>query len=300
MGFRVIGLGEVLWDLLPSGPQLGGAPANFACHAHQLGAQAQVITRIGNDDLGKRVLQLFGQMAIGPGTVQVDERLPTGTASVTLDRHGTAQFTINERVAWDALALTGEALEAVRNAHAVCFGTLAQRTPAAASVVQQLVAATPRESLRIFDINLRQGFYSVETVERSLKAANVLKLNDHELTVLAQMFDLSGNVNQLIVELAGRFDLQLVALTRAECGSLLYQLGRWSEQPGRNQKVVDSVGAGDSFTAALAMGLLHQFTLDDIHRIAADIAGYVCSCPGATPALPMHLRSVFLENTKVA
>jgi fructokinase len=293
MGFKVIGIGEVLWDLLPSGPQLGGAPANFACHAHQLGAEVQVITRIGNDILGRQVLERFSELAIGGPTVQSDEQLPTGTAGVSLDSNGTPQFTITEPVAWDWLALTAEALEAVRAAHAVCCGSLAQRAPAAASVIQQLVAATSIHSLRVFDINLRQAFYTPQILERSLQIANVLKLNDQELEVLSSMFGLSGNFKEKIAQLANRFDLKLIALTRAEHGSLLYQLGTWSELPGRKIEVVDTVGAGDAFTAALVMGLLHQFTLDRIHGIAAEIASFVCTCRGATPSLPTHLRSVF-------
>lgn len=299
MGFKVIGIGEVLWDLLPSGPQLGGAPANFACHAHQLGAQAQVISSVGNDDLGKQVVERFNEMAIGCGTVQVDPQLPTGTASVTLDQDGTPHFTIHQPVAWDALTLADGALDAVRNAHAVCFGTLGQRTSAAASVIQELVAATPSASFRVFDINLRQRFYSKEIIERSLRIANVLKLNDQELDVLSPMFGLSGAARERIVQLAALFDLKLAALTRAEQGSLLYRKGKWSEIPGRKIEVVDTVGAGDSFAAALVMGLLFGFGLDDIHRIAADIAEFVCTCRGATPLLPKHLRSAFLPTSRV-
>ena len=300
MVFKVIGIGEVLWDLLPSGPQLGGAPANFACHARQLSSEAQVITRIGNDSLGKQVVERFNEMAIGCATVQVDQQLPTGTADVTLDQDGTPHFTIHQPVAWDALAQTADARDAVRNAHAVCFGTLAQRTPAVASAIQQLVTATPTTSLRIFDINLRQRFYSKEIIASSLKIANVLKLNDHELDVLSLLFGLSGTARERIVQLAALFELKLVALTRADQGSLIYKKGKWSEIPGRKIEVVDTVGAGDSFAAALVMGLLLGFGLEDIHRIAADIAEFVCTCRGATPSLPRHLRSMFLATSRVA
>ena len=229
MSFKVVGIGEVLWDLLPSGPQLGGAPGNFAYHARQLNAKANVISRVGDDEYGRRVIQRFEEMDIDGGTVQVDPYLPTGTASVVLGGDGTPQFTIRDGVAWDSLALTDEALKAVRNANAVCFGTLAQRTPAAGLVIQQLVGATQPASLRVFDVNLRQGNYNWKTVERSLATVNVVKMNDHELAVLSPRLELAGTVNQMISQLAERFDLELVAVTRAEQGSLLYQHGNWSE-----------------------------------------------------------------------
>lgn len=300
MSFRVIGIGEVLWDVLPSGPQLGGAPGNFACHARQLGAVGQVVSRVGNDPYGRQALSRFAAMGLDVSLMQVDEELPTGTAIVALDATGTPHFTITPGVAWDAVTLTEAALTAAREVSAICFGTLAQRTPAAATAIQQLVAATPVSALRIFDINLRQGFYSRELLEQGLNLVNVLKLNDAELAVLTPMFGLTGSVNERIVQLARQFELRCVALTRAENGSLLYQAGRWSELPGRKFVVADTVGAGDAFTAGLAMGLLHQLPLDDVHRNAADIANFVCSCPGATPTLPPQLCAAFLENCKAA
>jgi len=296
MSFKVIGIGEVLWDLLPAGPQLGGAPANFAHHARQLGAEARVISRVGNDVYGKQILSRFADMNINADTVQMDDRLPTGTAAVVLGTDGTPQFTITDGVAWDALTLTDEALNAARNANAICFGTLAQRSATSATTIQNLVAAMPSTALRVFDINLRQHFYNREILERSLESAHVLKLNDHELDVLTPLFELTGDAKQKIKHLAGRFELQLIALTRAERGSLLYQSGNWSETSWLLKDAVDTVGAGDAFTAALVMGMLHRFALDDIHRIAAEIAGFVCCCHGATPTLPANLRTAFLAN----
>jgi fructokinase len=296
MSFKVVGIGEVLWDLLPAGPQLGGAPANFAYHARQLGAKAQVITRVGNDERGQGVIRRFEEMGIDGGTVQTDSHLPTGTAGVVLGKDGTPQFTIIDGVAWDFLALTDEALKAVRDANAVCFGTLAQRTRAAGLVIQQLVEATPTTALRVFDINLRQGHYNWEIIEQSLARANVLKMNDQELTILSPKLGLLGTVNEMMAQLADRFELELVAVTRAEQGSLLYRDGNSSELPGRKMNIADTVGAGDAFTAALVLGLLNQFGLEDIHRIAADVASFVCSQPGATPVLPAHLRAAFIPN----
>jgi fructokinase len=292
MSFKIIGIGEVLWDLLPSGPRLDGAPANFAFHARQLGAEVQVITRVGDDEYGHQMLRRFGGMGIDIATVQVDRQLPTGTASVILGPDGTPRFTIRDHVAWDSLALASEALEAVQSTSA----TLAQRTSAASAVIQQLVAATPAASLRVFDVNLRRGFHSLEILERSLTAANVLKLSDSELAVLSPILELTGNVSQRIEQLAERFDLLLVAFTRGERGSLLYQRGDWSDRPGQKLEIVDTIGAGDAFTAALVMGLLNQFSLEDIHQIAAEVATFVCSQPGATPILSADLRTAFAPN----
>ncbi len=296
MSFKVIGIGEVLWDLLPSGPQLGGAPVNFACHAGQFGAEAGVITRVGYDAPGREILRRLKDMGLKNDTVQVDLKLPTGAATVVLEQGGSPHFSINPDVAWDNLNFTEEALEACRQASALCFGTLAQRNPAASAAIRQMVSAAPFLSLRVFDINLREPFYTQTLIEQSMELANVVKLNEHELNVLAKMFDLTGSPNEKLEQLARRFDLQLVALTRGETGSLLYQTGRWSDLPGGLVKVVDTVGAGDSFTAALVMGLLHGLGLEAMHQIAADTAAYVCSRPGATPVLPEHVRSAFASH----
>lgn len=296
MSFKVIGIGEVLWDLLPSGPQLGGAPANFAFHARQLGADARVITRVGNDAHGRKILQRFEEMGIKDGTVQRDDRLPTGTATVVLDDSGVPQFIINRNAAWDNLSQTREALEATRQADAVCFGTLAQRTDAAGSTIQQLVAAAPGTSLRVFDVNLRTGFFTQSMVRQSLGVANVVKMNEHELEILSTMFELKGDTHQKIEQLSRQFDLQLTALTRGEGGSLLYHAGHCTDLPGGSVDVVDTVGAGDAFTAALVMGLLNRLGLEEIHQLATEVAGYVCSRSGATPVLPQHLRAVFAAH----
>lgn len=298
MSFKVIGIGEALWDLLPSGPQLGGAPANFAFHARQLGAAAQVITRVGNDDYGHRIIACFADMNIHGGTVQIDDRLPTGTAGIILGSDGAARFTLRDNVAWDGLQLTDAALRTVCDANAICFGTLAQRNPSAAAAIQQLVAATPAGCLRVLDINLRQGFYSRELIKRSLELATIVKLNDHELTILSDLFHLTGDTCHQVEQLADQFGQQLVALTRGENGSALFQAGHWSDLPGSSIKISDTIGAGDSFTATMVMGLLNGVSLEEIHRIAAAVANYVCTCPGAMPVLPESLRAAFALHCK--
>jgi fructokinase len=297
MNFNVIGVGEVLWDLLLTGPQLGGAPANFAYHAHALGAQAQVITRVGKDDYGHEIIRRFHAMGLPETTVQIDETVPTGTAKVALSGDGLAHFTIQENVAWDYIALTREALATASEAHAICFGSLAQRSEASRNAIQRLVAETPTDALRVFDINLRQQFYSRRVVEESLQLANVLKFNDDELPILAEMFSLNGSTEHQIECLAHTFSLRLVALTRGANGSLLYQKNddevRWSDCPSRPVKVVDTVGAGDSFTAAMVLGLLRKMDLDEINSIANEVARYVCSQPGATPTMPVEFAQRF-------
>jgi fructokinase len=317
VNFNVIGVGEVLWDLLLTGPQLGGAPANFAYHAHALGAQAQVITRVGKDDYGREIIRRFHEMGLPETGVQIDESVPTGTAKVALSGDGLAHFTIQENVAWDHIAVTPETLVTASEAHAICFGSLAQRCECSRNTIQQLVAAAPADALRVFDINLRQQFYSRDVIEQSLQRANVLKLNDDELPTLAAMFNLTGSAEDHIERLAQMFGLRVVALTRGANGSLLYQeieepgrLGgggapprrdraeprhhtRWSDCPSRPVKVVDTVGAGDSFTAAMVLGLLRKIDLDEINTIANEVARYVCSQPGATPTMPAEFARRF-------
>jgi fructokinase len=293
MKCNVVGIGEVLWDLLASGPQLGGAPANFAYHAHALGADSQVVTRIGDDERGRDILRRFAEMELPSGNVQIDPTAPTGTAKVTVSGEGLARFTIQDNVAWDFLSVTSEALAAARQADGICFGSLAQRGETSRNTIQRLVAAAPADAWRVFDINLRQHYYSRELIEQSLGLANVLKLNDDELPALAQMFGLTGRAQDRMEALARTFNLHMVALTRGPNGSLLWQQGRWSDCPSRAVEVVDTVGAGDSFAAALVLGLLHQMDLDEINVLANDVARYVCSRAGATPPLPAEFAAEF-------
>jgi fructokinase len=295
MNLNIVGVGEVLWDLLLTGPKLGGAPANFAYHAHALGAHVNVITRVGKDDHGREVIRRFQNMGLPDSTVQIDEAAPTGTAKVVLSGDGLAQFTIQENVAWDYIAATREALAAAGAADAICFGSLAQRCQTSRNTILQLVAAAPAKALRVFDINLRQQFYARPVIEKSLQLANVLKLNEDELPILAAMFSLSGPAEGQIERLAHTFDLQVVALTRGPQGSLLFQKKgkRCSDCASHPVQVIDTVGAGDSFTATLVLGLLQKMDLDEINDIANEVARYVCSQAGATPALPVEFAQRF-------
>jgi fructokinase len=314
--FNVVGIGEVLWDLLPAGRKMGGAPANFAYHAHALGAKSHAITRVGKDELGREIQAQFRELSLPTTTVQEDDAAPTGTAKVTLSGDGLAQFTIQENVAWDYLDGTPEAQAVALEADAICFGSLAQRSATSRQTIQQLVASTLSHALRIFDVNLRQQYYSREVIEQSLCLANVLKLNDDELPVLSTMFSMRGSTENQIEQLAKRLKgthsgqptstsgRAVVALTRGARGSLLYRAGdgRWSDCQLRPVEVVDTVGAGDSFTAALVLGLLHNLDLDEINSFANEVARYVCSQAGATPPMPAEFADKFraLSSTRLS
>ena len=294
--FTILGLGEILWDLLPSGKQLGGAPANFAYHAHALGAESWLVTRVGQDPLGREILDRLRALALPTECVAVDPAAPTGTVSVELAADGQPRFIIHEHVAWDHIVTDAVSLAAAGRADAVCFGTLAQRSEPSRASIRALVAATPPGALRVFDINLRQQFYSRETIETSLELANGLKINDAELPVVAELLGLTGHGPEQLAELARRFSLRLVALTRGNSGSLLFSSDHWSDHPGLRVAVKDTIGAGDSFTAAMVLGFLSGWPLDQINQRANEIAAFVCTQAGATPSLPAELRRHFLST----
>ncbi len=290
---KLVGIGEVLWDLLPGGRQMGGAPANFAYHAAALGAEARVVSRVGDDEAGRELIRRLEELGVPTDCIETDPVAPTGTVSVEVAADGQPHFTIHENVAWDNITAEGTGRLAVAAADAVSFGTLAQRSKTSRETIRALLKKMPPESLRILDVNLRQHFYSKELIEQSLALANVLKVNETELPKLAEMFQLYGDEQGQIDELTRRFKLRVVAYTRGGRGSLLHSEGRWSDLPGLAIRVVDTVGAGDSFTAAMTLGLLAGWDLDEIHHRAREVAAYVCSQAGATPELPEALREPF-------
>ena len=282
----VLGVGELLWDLLPSGKQLGGATANFAYHAHALGAEALTVSRVGRDALGREILERLGSLGLRTDGISTDPSAPTGTVDVALDPQGKPTFTIHENVAWDSLEASPEILAEAAQASAICFGTLAQRNPLTRAAIRAVLKAAPVGTLRIFDINLRQRFWSPELILESLAVANVLKLNDEELTVVAGLFGLSGNESDQLRQLAAQFQLKVVALTKGANGSVLLLDGELVSRPGSKLNVVDTVGAGDSYTAAMTIGLLGRQCPARILECAHRLADYVCTQPGAMPPLP--------------
>ena len=295
---RCIGLGEVLWDLLPAGKQLGGAPANFAYHAHALGAQALVVSRVGSDALGREILDRLGGLGLPADGISTDPSAPTGTVGVELDGHGKPKFTIHEGVAWDFLEAGLPIVNEASQADVICFGTLAQRSPVARAAIRAVLNATPPSTLRIFDINLRQHFWSPEVIQESLQRADVLKLNDEELPVLARVLGLAGDESGLLKELARRFELKAVALTKGAHGSSVLVDGTLVTRPGSKLNVVDTVGAGDSYTAALALGLLAGQAPEEIVECAHRIADYVCTQPGAMPPMPPQVLEAVRFHVK--
>jgi fructokinase len=294
--FQIVGVGEVLWDLLPAGKQLGGAPANFVCHAQALSAAARLVSRVGQDAPGREILARFAALGLPTDTIAEDAEAPTGSVSVEVGLDGQPRFTIHENVAWDHLVASEEALTAMAGSDAICFGTLAQRTEAARQAIATLLASARPEALRIFDINLRPPFIDDDVITASLAAANVVKLNEQELPVLAELFHLDGSPARQVAALAERFSLRLVALTCGGDGSLLFADGALFQQAAFPTTVRDAVGAGDSFTAAVAMGMLLGWPLEQISRQASAIAAFVCSQPGATPPLPEALRAPFMAG----
>jgi fructokinase len=291
--FNLIGLGEILWDLLPAGRQLGGAPANFAYHANALGSRGRIVSRVGSDQNGTDILARLNQLGLNVDLIQIDPEAPTGTVSVEVSRDGQPRYVIHQNVAWDRIAATDEARAAIAEADAICFGTLAQRSEISRGAIHALLRAAKGNALRILDINLRQQFYSAEVIEQSLRAANILKLNDHELPVLSKILSLRGDVREQLTELTRRFDLRLVAYTQGGKGSVLLSDAQCSEHPGLPARVADTIGAGDSFTAALSLGLLRGWDLGTINENANRIGSFVASQPGATPKVPTELRELF-------
>ena len=287
---KVIGIGEILWDLLPEGRQLGGAPTNFAFHAHQLGLQSSIISSVGNDDLGDEILKVIDNTEIISFIDKVER--PTGTVSVQLDKNGVPEYIIHEDVAWDYISPSENALDFAKQSHAVCFGTLAQRAETSYYSIHEILKSVPVQALKVFDINMRQQFYSEEIIHKSLEKANILKINEDEILVFADMFNISGDEFEIMHQIIQQYDLKLLALTKGDQGSWLVSGHEDSYLDTPNVSVADTVGAGDSFTAALIAGLLKGKPLKDVHKTAVDISAYVCTQKGATPILPEYLVNI--------
>jgi len=282
---RIVAIGELLWDLLPGGKKLGGAPGNVAHHARSLGADVVLVSRVGRDPLGDEALRRLESEGLSVAEVQRDEGAPTGTAAVQIDRDGQPRFELAADVAWDRI----ESPRDVR-ADAVCFGTLAQRGPVTRRAIRRLLRPG---ALRVLDLNLRDPYWSEEVILSSLALADVVKLSEAELDRCGLP---AGDARDRIARLARRFHLSHVALTRGSRGSLLYSRGEWVEHSGLEVDVEDAVGAGDAFTAALVVGVLKGDPLDRINGTANEVAAYVCTQPGATPQLPVELRGKVLEE----
>jgi fructokinase len=282
---EIVGAGEVLWDLLPGGRQLGGAPFNFTFHCHQLGHAAAMVSRVGADDLGREIRAAARRLGLSDEHIQEDGEHPTGTVNVALDAGGIPTFTIRPDVAWDYLAWD-DSLEALfRQARAVCFGTLAQRHPTSRATLQQALRAAGG-ALVVYDVNLRQNFYSREVIETSLAASRWVKLNEDELIVLRDLLGLAGaSEAATLADLRGRYRLELACLTRGGRGCRVQTAAEEVDLPGVPVKVVDTVGAGDAFTAGLLCCVLEGRPLRAAAGFANTLAARVAAAPGGTPLL---------------
>lgn len=301
----VVGLGELIWDLLPAGKQLGGAPTNFAYISRLLGNETTVASRVGNDDLGDEALEKLQRMGISTSHIQIDRQHPTGTVRVRVDEHGEALFEVNEGSAWDYLELTSGWEELASTADVTCFGTLGQRNAQARQTILNFLKLTREDALRVFDVNLRHSFFTPEMLRESLELATIVKLSNEELSTVDGMlglnqsgdkagalrenkeeaFDsLSENAQEALAgKLIATFDLELVAITRGANGSLLVTNSEALTHPGFQVQVKDTIGAGDAFTAALAHHYLRRAPLKVISEAANRMGAWITTQSGATP-----------------
>lgn len=287
---KIAGIGELLWDVLSDSEQLGGAPINFAYHVSALGAEAVAISTIGNDSRGKSALKELQSRGVNTSFISVLEQFPTGYVTAKVDNKGIATYEFPDDVAWDHLAINLAAQQCNAELKAICFGTLAQRSDSARLTIQRYLETTSAKTVKVCDLNLRQNFYSRTTIETSLRLSTVLKLNDDELTFVSSLFLLDGAEHEKLEALRKHFDLELVILTKGSDGSILITEDEISRHQGIATDIVDTIGAGDSFTAAVVTGLLLNKTLDEINEKANRLAAYVCSQSGAMPSVPHHYR----------
>lgn len=286
----IVGLGEALWDVLPEGKKIGGAPANFAYHVSQFGLKSLAVSAIGKDKLGEELLANFDDNGLNYHIPAVD--YPTGTVQVEIDQAGIPQYSIKENVAWDNIPFTPELEEIARNTRAVCFGSLAQRSVVSRTTILNFLDAMPKDedTLKVFDINLRQGFYNKEIICESLRRCNILKINDEELVTVSRLKGYPGiDLQDKCWILLGKYNLKMLILTCGVNGSYVFTPGKVSFQPTPSVEVADTVGAGDSFTAAFISSILKGKTVEEAHHRAVETSAYVCTQAGAMPILPSSL-----------
>lgn len=294
----VLGLGELLWDVLPEGPRLGGAPANFSVMTARLGNHTVLLSRIGRDDLGRRALDTLQPLPVDTSFVETDPDHGTGRVTVSFEA-GQPQYTIHQAAAWDFMELTDEWLRLAERADALCFGSLAQRGPESRQTIQTLAAQTSSKCVRIFDVNLRAPFYSSEVIQESLELATVVKMNDEEVPLVLRLLGLpegddpaADPLRQGADRLLNEFPaLHMVAITCGGKGSLLVTREEWNRHPGLPVKVADTIGAGDAFTAAMTHYLLRGANLATLNEAGNRWGGWIASQSGAMPVLPEPVYS---------
>ncbi len=293
----IVGLGEVLWDLLPAGRQLGGAPANFVYNVNCLGDHGLVASAVGDDRLGRELVDRFRQIPLSLDYLQVTPARPTGTVPVEVDAGGQPTFTITEEVAWDFLEWTPEWHELALSADAVCFGSLAQRSPRSSETIRSFLDSTRDSALRVFDVNLRDPFCSPEVVLPSLELANVVKLNSEELVRVQRMLHIGDRDPEAAARrLLRDFRLRLVCVTRGAGGGWLVSGDDVAEHPGFAAEVADTVGSGDAFTAALTCLYLRGASLATILEVGNRLGSWVATQPGATPPATRKMAQEVLQT----
>ena len=286
----VVGMGEALWDVLPEGKKIGGAPANFAYHVSQFGLPSCVVSAVGADILGNEIIENFTSKGLNYLLPEVP--YPTGTVQVEIDQAGVPQYDIKENVAWDNIPYTAPLESLAERTRAVCFGSLAQRNVVSRSTINRFLDAMPQtsDSLVVFDVNLRQGFYNKEILCNSMERCNVLKINDEELVTVSRMFGYPGiDLQDKCWILLGKYNLRMLILTCGINGSYVFTPGNVSFQPTPKVEVADTVGAGDSFTAAFIASILRGRTVVEAHSLAVRTSAFVCTRKGAMPVLPSEL-----------
>ncbi len=283
-------MGEALWDVLPEGKKIGGAPANFAYHVSQFGLPSCVVSAVGDDALGKEIIENFTSKGLN---YLIDEvPYPTGTVQVQIDQAGIPQYEIKENVAWDNIPYTGRLRELAERTKAVCFGSLAQRNVVSRNTINSFLDAMPHtdDTLVVFDVNLRQGFYNKEILCNSMKRCNILKINDEELVTVSRMFGYPGiDLQDKCWILLGKYNLKMLILTCGINGSYVFTPCNVSFQPTPKVEVADTVGAGDSFTAAFIASILKGKSVAEAHSLAVQTSAFVCTKKGAMPILPPQL-----------
>ncbi len=299
----VVGMGEALWDCLPEGRKLGGAPANFAYHVSQFGLESCVVSAVGADLLGREIVDIFTEKRLPWNIPTVD--YPTGTVQVTLDCNGIPQYNIKENVAWDNIPFTPALAELAKDTTAVCWGSLAQRNEVSRNTINKFIDSMPQSEdvLKVFDINLRQGFYTKEIIEQSFSKCNILKINDEELVAISRLFGPVEEQDDKLVDLQSidfqtkckallsKYNLKMLILTCGVNGSYVFTPdGEVSFQGTPKVEVADTVGAGDSFTATFVASLLLGKTVKEAHERAVKVSAFVCTQNGAMPVIPEELK----------
>lgn len=287
----IAGIGEVLWDKFPNADRPGGAPANFAFHANQLGMEAIIVSRVGSDADGVRLLDQLQGHGLCTDYIQVDPVHATGTVTVEL-KHGQPSYIINGPVAWDFMEITAGLKEILPRLNAICFGTLAQRHAISRRTIEEIITLCSKVDLRLFDINLRQSFHSPEVIDFGLRHSTVLKLNDDEVIHIGELFGWKTDAGEIVAKLFDRYPLEVIALTKGAKGCELHARSDVVRSSAVPVECIDAVGAGDAFSAMLAVGLLRKMPLSELADQCNRVGGYVAGKAGAMPKLPMALTGI--------